>query len=208
MPGLRSERVLIGLAASAVVFAAVLLIAIIYGVQPGEAVAKVGLSAIILAFYGFLAAAAVQLRRQMSMPAAAVSYAALALIVAGAGAGFFVVWWTPSGLDSLRQLAAVLVAGATAGIAAWNGNRVRPGNPLAANLLNIGGAAAVLVFGGLSVHLILTASTDVVGSPGLLTGVDTSRLSAASLVVTLAAPILAGAVRRFEALIPSDPETD
>jgi hypothetical protein len=101
----------------------------------------------------------------------------------------------------------VLVAAATSGIAAWNGNRVRLGSsPLAADLLNIAGAAAVLLLGGLSAHLILTASTDVLGSPGLLTGIDTSRLAAASLVVAFAAPVLTGATRRVEALNRSDPE--
>jgi hypothetical protein len=145
----------------------------------------------------------------MPMPAAVFTYLALALIVAGTGAGFLVVWRTPSGLDSLRQLAAVLVAAAAAGIAAWNGNRVRLGSsPLAADLLNIAGAAAVLLLGGLSAHLILTASMDVLGSPGLLTGIDTSHLVAASLVVAFAAPVLAGATRRFDALNRTESGSD
>jgi len=66
----------------------------------------------------------------------------------------------------------------------------------------------VPLLGGLSAHLILTASMDVLGSPGLLTGIDTSHLAAASLVVAFAAPILAGATGRFDALNRSDPESD
>ncbi len=179
---------------------ALLLIADIFGLEIGNTLSKIGVSALVLFLFGFLVAPTARLRVRVdaSIAMAAVTVA-VAVELVGAGAGVWAIWATPHSSGGLRTIAVLIVLGVTCGAVCWNLAMMALPPARSADWLSLLAAVGTLIAGLDLIRLIIDANLAGGLSVGLVPGVDENRLVATALVVAILAPPLAGAARRLGA---------